>query len=252
MQHLMCFFHVKQACQKQLHGKPMKDQKEMMKDINELHLCASFDEYNSLYRRVFAKWCIDYNEFAYYFEQQWNTGTDFTNWKVFSCEPGVCTTNNALESFNAMFKRSYTNHSRHTLPALLDIIMQALIVDLSREVMHGRKTFHNKRTPDRLSFTNANSITTENYVILVERSMVILTKKESNSRYHVDIDKSSCTCKYFHNKGYCKHLLFSFQRVNRDSNTVNIRRTFKYKGNTKRTKKMRGRTRDAGPALQVI
>ena len=223
-----------------------------MKDITELHSCASFDEYNSLYRRVFAKWCIDYNEFAYYFEQQWNTGTDFTNWKVFSCEPGVCTTNNALESFNAMFKRSYTNHSRHTLPALLDIIMQALIVDLSREVMHGRKTFHNKRTPDRLSFTNANSITTENYVILVERSMVILTKKESNSRYHVDIDKSSCTCKYFHNKGYCKHLVFSFQRVNRDSNTVNIRRTFKYKGNTKRTKKMRGRTRDAGPALQVI
>ena len=86
--------------------------------------------------------------------------------------------------------------------------MQALIVDLSREAMHGRKIFHNKCTPDRLSFTNANSITTDNYVILVQRSMVILTKKESNSRYHVDIDKSSCTCKYFHNKGYCKHLLF--------------------------------------------
>ena len=67
-----------------------------------------------------------------------------------------------MESFNAMFKCSYTNHSRHALPALLDIIMQALIVDLSREVMHGRKIFHNKRTPDRLSFTNANSITTAN------------------------------------------------------------------------------------------
>jgi hypothetical protein len=38
IQHLMCFFHVKQACQKQLHGKPMKDQKEMLKDITELHL----------------------------------------------------------------------------------------------------------------------------------------------------------------------------------------------------------------------
>jgi hypothetical protein len=33
---------------------------------------------------------------------------------------------------------------------------------------------------------------------------------------------------------------------------TNIRRTFKYNGNTKRTKKMRGRMRDAGPALQVI
>jgi hypothetical protein len=115
-----------------------------MKDITELHSCALFDEYNSLYCRVFVKWCIDYNEFAYYFEQQWNTGTDFTNWKVFSCKPGVCTTNNALEFFNAMFKCSYTNHSRHTLPALHDIIMEALIVDLSREVMHGCKVFHTK------------------------------------------------------------------------------------------------------------
>jgi hypothetical protein len=82
----------------------MRDQKDMLKDITELHSSASFDEYNSIYCRVFAKWCIDYNDFAYDFEQQWNTGTEFTNWKVFSCEPGVCTTNNALESFNAMFK----------------------------------------------------------------------------------------------------------------------------------------------------
>jgi hypothetical protein len=181
----------------------------MLKDITELHLCASFDEYNSLYRRVFAKWCIYYNEFAYYFEQQWNIGTDFTNWTVFSCKPGVCTTNNALES--AMLKHSYRNYSRHTLSALLDIIMEALIVDLSREVMHEHKVFHTKRTPDWLSFANANSITTDNYVILVQHSMVKLTKKESNSTYHVDIDSSSCTCKYFHNKGYCKHLVFSFQ-----------------------------------------
>jgi hypothetical protein len=76
------------------------------------------------------------------------------------------------------------------------------------------------------------ALATDNYVILVQCSMVKLTKKVSNSTYHVDIDSSSCTCKYFHNKGYCKHLVFSFQRVNRDSNTVNIWRTFKYKGNT--------------------
>jgi len=136
-----------------------------------------------------------------------------------------------------MFKCSYTNHSCHTLPALLDIIMEALIVDLSREVMHGHKVFHTKRTPDQLSFANANSITTDNYVILVQHLMVKLTKKESNSTYHVDVDSSTCTCKYFHNKGYCKHLVFSFQKLNRESNTVTIWHTFKYKGNAKRTKK---------------
>jgi len=114
------------------------------------------------------------------------------------------------------------------------------------------KVFHTKRTPDWLSFANANSTTTDNYVILVQCSMVKLTKKDSNSIYHVDVDSSTCTCKYFHNKGYCKHLVLSFQRLNRDSNTVTIQRTFKYTGNTKRTKKMRGRTRDAGHVLQVM
>jgi hypothetical protein len=98
-------------------------------------------------------------------------------------------------------------------------------VDLSREVMHGHKVFHTKCTPDWLSFANANSITTDNYVILVQHLMVKLTKKESNSTYHVDVDSSTCTCKYFHNKGYCKHLVFSFQRLNRDSNTVTLLNT---------------------------
>jgi hypothetical protein len=95
------------------------------------------------------------------------------------CSPAnlVC----AQPIMHAMFKCSYMNHSHHTLPALLDIIMEAFIVDLSREVMHGHKVFHTERTPDWLSFANANSITTDNYVILVQSLMVKLTKKESNS-----------------------------------------------------------------------
>jgi len=79
-------------------------------------------------------------------------------------------------------------------------------------------------------------VTADNYVIVVLCLMVKLTKKESNSTYHVDVESSTCTCKYFHYKGYCKHLVFSFQRLNHDSNTVAIWCTFKYKGNTKCTK----------------
>jgi len=95
------------------------------------------------------------------------------------CSPAnlVC----AQPIMHAMFKCSYMNHSHHTLPALLDIIMDALIVDLSREVMHGHTVFHTKHTPGWLSFANANSITADNYVILVQCLMVKLTKKESNS-----------------------------------------------------------------------
>jgi hypothetical protein len=44
-------------------------------------------------------------------------------------------------------------------------------------------------------------------------------------------------------------LLFLFSEFNRDSDVIAVQCTFKYKGNTKRTKKMRGRTKDALPAL---
>ncbi len=77
-----------------------------------------------------------------------------------------------------------------------------------------------------------------------------LVNKESHATYHVDANRSMYTCKYFHKKGYCKHLLFVFSELNRDSDVIPVRSTFKYKGNTKRTKKMRGRTKDALPALQ--
>jgi hypothetical protein len=118
IQHLMCYFHVKQACQVNLRGKPMKEQKDILHGIDKLHSTTSATEYNELYRLIFRKWFEQHSAFAYYFENQWNSGTAFNQWKVLCCSPGVATTNNSLESFNAMFKRSYTNHTRHTAPAL--------------------------------------------------------------------------------------------------------------------------------------
>ena len=137
--HLMCYFHVKQACQVKLRGKPVKEQKEVLHELDELHCTTSLEEYNNLYRHTFRKWSEKCSDFAYYFEQQWNSGTSFNQWKVYCCPPDIATTNNALESFNAMFKRSYTNHTRHTLPALYDIIHDRLLVDLSRDIISARK-----------------------------------------------------------------------------------------------------------------
>jgi hypothetical protein len=144
------------------------------------------------------------------------------NWKVFSCEPGVCKTNNALESFNAMFKCSYTNHSCHTLPALLDIIMEALIVDLSREVMHGHKVFHTKHTPDWLSFANANSITADNYVILVQCLMVKLTRRSPTVHIMWMLTVGLAPVNTFITKGTASIWYFIIQRLNQDSNTETI------------------------------
>jgi hypothetical protein len=81
--HLMCYFHVKQACQVKLRGKRMHEQKEVLRGIDKLHATTSTSEYNDLYRVTYRKWCDRYSSFAYYFEQQWNSGTAFNQWKVY-------------------------------------------------------------------------------------------------------------------------------------------------------------------------
>lgn len=91
--HLMCYFHVTQACQVKLRGKPRKEQKEILHNIDELHSSICPMEYNQLYAVTFRKWCNQCSEFVYYFENQWNSGTAFNQWKVHCCPPGVATTN---------------------------------------------------------------------------------------------------------------------------------------------------------------
>jgi hypothetical protein len=177
-----------------LRGKPMKEQKDILHDIDELHLTTSQTEYNELYRITFRKWCEQHSAFAYYFENQWNSGSAFNQWKVFCCPPGVANTNNSLESFNAMFKRSYTNHTRHTMSALYDIIHDRLLVDLSREVIHGCKVFQLKHKPDRAALLKANGIDEEMYHITSSGSFVTLVKKESNETYQVNVVQCTCQC----------------------------------------------------------
>jgi hypothetical protein len=54
----MCYFHVKQACQVKLRGKPMKEQKDILHDIGEMHLETSLLEYNDLCSVTYRKWCM--------------------------------------------------------------------------------------------------------------------------------------------------------------------------------------------------
>ncbi len=178
-------------------------------------------EYNYLYQVTYRKWCDQYSAFAYYFEQQWNLGTAFHQWKVFCCPPGVATMNNILESFNAMFKRSYTNHTRHTMAALYDIIHDQLLVDLSREIIHGHKLFHITRKPDRATFVKANAICPDKYHIYRSGMSVQIVNKQTRASYYINVGSS--TCKYYHNKGYCKHIVFSLNYCNIDSAIIEVK-----------------------------
>jgi hypothetical protein len=136
------------------------------------------------------------------------------------------------------------------MTALYDIIHDRLLVDLSREVMHGHKGFQTTRRPDRATFIKANSVCPDTYDIYHSGLRMELINKDTRASYQIDVGNSTCTCKHYHNKGYCKHVVFSLHHCNIDSSIIEVKRTFCYKGNTQRTKRMRGRTADAAPALQ--
>jgi hypothetical protein len=99
----------------------------------------------------------------------------------------------------------------------------------------------------------SEAIDERNYVIREERNAIVTYRKHGKvETYHVSCLNGTCTCKYYMKMGYCKHLLHAHALLNEDSDYVIIDRRFKYKGNTKITKRQRGRVRDASLALQVM
>jgi len=94
-----------------------------------------------------------------------------------------------------------------------------------------------KRKPDRATVFNANTVNQETCHISCPGSFLCLVKKYSNAAYHVNVAQSTCTCKYYQKKGYCKHVLLSLYQCNLDSRVIEVKPMLKYKGNTKRKKK---------------
>jgi len=61
---------------------------------------------------------------------------------------GVACTNNSIESFNAVVKRTYTLGVRHTLPALYNIL-ERQVLDVSLDLISNRKEWQTKRLPSK-------------------------------------------------------------------------------------------------------
>lgn len=252
MKTLMCYFHVVSCCKKNLRSHPAATQKMISDEVYFLHTSVSQVEFEARYAEVAIKWRRDFPEFARYFSAQWILG-NFTNWKIYCSEPGIASTNNALESFNNIIKKSYTLNARHSLSALVDIFIERLLFDYSMDLKDLRKCFELRRLPAVSVKEESERIDGANYLIREEENFTVTYRKVgSNVTYMVDITSGTCMCRSYMKWGYCKHLLHAHALLNEDSLYIVIDRRFKYKGNTKITKRQRGRVRDALPALQVM
>jgi len=126
-----------------------------------------------------------------------------------------------------------------------------MVFDISMDLKDLQKCYELRRLPSLEVKQKSEAIDERNYVIREERDAVVTYQKHGDvETYHVSCLNSTCTCRCYMKMGYCKHLLHVHAWLNEDSDYIIIDHRFKYKGNTKITKRQRGRVRDALPALQ--
>ena len=114
-QPLMCYFHVKKACEDKLRGNAEKEL--ILQDLTDLHSTLSQGEFDTKFSTMFRRWFVGSSDFALYFYHQWVQG-DFREWQIFRSAPGVASTNNAVESLNANIKKYFTCRKRFKLGKL--------------------------------------------------------------------------------------------------------------------------------------
>ena len=78
-------------------------------------------------------------QFYRYFKTQWIENI-FSNWQIFQTPAGFTTTNNPVESYNAIIKRFFTNRLKLNLIPALEIFKNECIEPESSREFHYAKT----------------------------------------------------------------------------------------------------------------
>ncbi|KAE9102615.1 hypothetical protein PF010_g14038 [Phytophthora fragariae] len=117
---LMCFFHVMKLIQERVKLLSSGAQTRVLREIYDLHFARSQTEYMEMLRPILKGWMREPSlvPFGQYVYGQWLTG-HFTVWQVFATPSGFASTNNPVETFNALLKRDYTLRRRLKMGTLL-------------------------------------------------------------------------------------------------------------------------------------
>jgi hypothetical protein len=117
---LMCFFHVMKHIQERVKLLSSGAQAWVLRDLYNLHFARSHTQYLEMLRPILRSWMNEPTlaAFAQYVYAQWRTG-HFTAWQVYATPSGFASTNNPVETFNALLKRDYTLRRRLKMGTLL-------------------------------------------------------------------------------------------------------------------------------------
>ncbi|POM58929.1 Hypothetical protein PHPALM_36358 [Phytophthora palmivora] len=120
LQTLMCFFHVMEKVYNAIKGFPSLVASAIVSDMYDLHFARSKMQFFEVRDHVLRKWRAQtflWN-FTQYMCAQWLFGR-FSTWQIYATPIGFASTNNPVETFNALLKRDYTLRRRLKMGALL-------------------------------------------------------------------------------------------------------------------------------------
>ncbi|KAE9143687.1 hypothetical protein PF005_g22255 [Phytophthora fragariae] len=120
LQTLMCFFHVMEKVYKAIKCLPSLVASAAVKDLYDLHFARTEIQFFVMRDSIERKWRAQpfLGNFTQYMCAQWLYGR-FSTWQVYATPIAFASTNNPVETFNALLKRDYTLRRRLKMGALL-------------------------------------------------------------------------------------------------------------------------------------
>jgi hypothetical protein len=90
----------------------------ILRKVSDMHFCETQDEYRYIYYTTLQEWRkgpFELVEFAHYFDKQWGPSSRFANWQMFHTPQGYSSTNNPVETFNAVVKKVNMHNTQTNL-----------------------------------------------------------------------------------------------------------------------------------------
>jgi hypothetical protein len=97
--HMLCYFHVKQACKRKAKG----NWRRIGPLLDKIHFSRNAEEFEAIFSDVLGQLNTLDTSFASYFKKNWKKKP----WQIFHVPPAFCTTNNPLEQLNRSLKATH-------------------------------------------------------------------------------------------------------------------------------------------------
>lgn len=134
--HIMCYVHVLRNCYKQPFTS--KNNKALIiEDIKKMHLAPNKSTFNMMSKLFCDKWIELESNFVAYFKKEWLT--THSNWFE-GASDYTPSSNNALESHNAVIKRKITLRRRLPMNEFLKSMID-MTSDASKQLQTGERVF---------------------------------------------------------------------------------------------------------------